>query len=586
MKRRLLTLCLTLFAVLLFGIAAATTPAAAQTDTPFTLLEWVPADFAGALRLETPTVQRALNTINLNFAVASLFQPNRTPGQVVRGLESLFPLTAFDLEGGTFATLINPWLGAEIVVGYPAFDARLNAESPLLMLSTAQPFNAVTAMRTALGGQDLLTTESYRGMTLYVGDRTAFAFTPVAVLIGTPDHLRAALDTAFGDAPALTDDLTYQQVTQALDQSTPRLAGQVRSAPISIYLSGDAAARAPRLLLSATSAADPLFDALVAAVDGLTAYEPDAPQTPERALLAGGIDAIGIALTADQLFTSVRADVVLHTSVPLIDMDADFDPAPLDYLPRSAMFVQSGSLPRIRDGALAALTLANFAGIALSGFPVNISAGARALPAPTGDEVQAAVEALITLAADSGVNARGDLLDQLDGSYAFALIPRPNNPTPLLNTRFDALLIAQVGDDSTYETLDNLARLLLGAGFEQDSLDVRGTIYDGGVIRTGNEPVIRAQIVDNLLIVGTGDSVPLALAAGLGDNRLIRQDRWQTLNQDGVSYLYADLPGMFSVFFPQVDAQTATSIRQVGVTSSQIAPDMLHVRLSAVGVRR
>lgn len=584
MKRRLLALCLILTAVLPFGGLAA--PASAQTESSFTLLEWVPADFAGALRLETPTAQRALNTINLNFAVASLFQPNRTPSQAARGLEAVFPLTAFDLEGGSFDTLINPWLGGEIVVGYPAFDSRLNAESPLLMLATAQPFNAVTAMRTALSGQDLLATESYRGVTIYVGDRTAFAFTPVAVLIGAPDHLRAVLDAAFGDAPALTDDPVYVQVTQALAQSTPRIAGQARTAPISVYLSGAAAANAPRLLLSATSAADPLFDALVAAVDGLTAYEPDAPQTPERALLAGGVDAIGIALTADQLFTSVRADVVLHTSAPLIGAEGSFDPTPLDYLPRNAVFVQSGALQRVRDGALAALPLANFAGIALSAFPVGISAGARALPAPSGDDVQAAVETLLTFAADSGVNARGDLLDQLDGSYAFALIPRPNNPTPLLNTRYDALLIAQVADDSTYATLNSLARLLLGAGFEEESLEVRGTVYEGGIIRSGNEPVVRAQLVDNLLIIGTGDSVPLALAAGLGDNRLIRQERWTRLNQDGVTYLYADLPGIFSVFFPQVDVQTATTIRQVGVTSSQIAPDLLHVRLSAVGIRR
>ncbi len=581
MKRRLLALCLILTAALPFvGLAAA------QSETPFTLLEWVPADFAGALRLETPTAQRALNFINLNFGVASLFQPNRTPAQAARGLEAVFPLTAFDLEGGTFDTLINPWLGAEIVVGYPAFDARLNAESPLLMLATAQPFNAVSAMRAALSGQDLLTTESYRGVTIYIGDRTAFAFTPVAVLIGAPAALRAALDTAFGDAPALTADPVYAQVAQALAQSTPRLAGQPRRAPITVYLSGDSAARAPRLLLSATSAADPLFDALVAAVDGLTAYQPDAPQTPERALLAGGIDAIGIALTADQLSTSVRADLVLHTSAPLIASDGAFDPAPLAYLPRSAMFVQSGALSRVREGALAALPLANFAGIALSAFPVGISAGARALPAPTGDEVQFAVETLLRFAADSGVDARRDLLDQLDGSYAFALIPRPNNPTALLNTRYDALLIAQVGDDSTYHTLDHLSRLFLGAGFEPERLDVRGTAYEGGVIRSGNEPVIRAQLVDNLLIVGTGDAVPLALAAGLGDNRLIRQDRWQNLNQDGVSYLYADLPGIFSVFFPQIDVQAATTMRQVGVTSSQIAPDMLHVRLSVVGIRR
>jgi hypothetical protein len=581
MKRRLLILCLTLTIALLPGMSAA-----AQTDAPFTLLNWIPADFAGALRLETPTVQRALNTINLNFAVASIFQPNRAPGGAARGLEAVFPLTAFDLEGGTFETLINPWLGDEIVVGYPAFDARLNAQAPLLMLSTAQPLNAVATMRTALSGQDLLTSESYRGVTIYNGDRTAFAFTPAGVLIGRPDHIRAALDTAFGGAPALIEDAVYQRVSQALAQSIPRVAGQARGAPIALYLSGDAAARAPRLLLSATSAADPLFDALVAAVDGLTAYQPDMPQTPERALLSGGVDAIGIALTADQLFTSVRADVVLHTRAPLIGADGAFDPAPLNYLPRSAMFVQSGALPRVREGALAALPLANFAGIALSAFPVSISAGARALPTPTGEAVQAAVESLLNFAAEAGVNVRGDLLEQLNGSYAFALIPRPNNPTPLLNTRYDALLIAQVGSASTYETLDALARLLLDVGFEEERLDVRGTIYTGGVIRAGNEPVVRAQMVDDLLIIGTGDSVPLALAAGMGDNRLIRQERWQNLNQDGVTYLYADLPAIFSVFFPQVDAQTATSIRQAGVTSAQIAPDMLHVRLSAVGLRR
>ncbi|MDZ4765792.1 MAG: DUF3352 domain-containing protein [Chloroflexota bacterium] len=591
-------------------------PASAQPDET-DWLTWIPADFVGALRLDTGNLDGALTSVNLNLLISSVLQPPRAHA-ATRSFDAIFPVTSFDLEGGTFDDLIVPWLGDQIVVGYRALGAGLTARADdvLLILPTSDPFQSLSVMRAALAGQDLLTQSDYRGVTVYTGDETAFAFTPAAILIGDDALIRAALDVGFGAAPRLTDTPTYQAVASALVDAAPRAAGRPQTPPVFMYFAGDIVAALPRTLFSADPNADAVFDALLGAVANLTpdcagaacltptntdaeatpeasaevTPEPEAtPEigvevdlAPERALLAGAADAIGIALSYDEIrLERARADVVIHTSAPVAFDDGVFDLALLDFVPRSAMIVVSGAADRAAYTALAGLPLANFAGVALSAFPITPSFGASVLPLPTGADVTAAVEGFLTLVGESGVNLRGDVLQRLTGGYVLALLPRPNNPTPTLNTPFDVLMVAEVDGDTAElaDALSNTLRLLFGDIVEAETLTVRGQSFELVTASVAGDAVLQIAVLDGRIAVGTGDALPTALAAFVGDNRLVAQDRWTVLNQDGVSYFYADMPAVYNTFFPGETGEGIAAIRQVGITSRALTDDLLHVRL-------
>jgi hypothetical protein len=584
MKRCLVLLTL----VLLLPLSALAQEQPPAEESFSALLDWVPADFAGFIWLDSSQPQVTLPALNLHLTVARVLQFSRVSEEGFADLNALFPLDRFDLEGGSFDSLILPWLGGELIAAYRQLDGRLDADprDTLLIAATDDPFQALSVMRAALGGQDLLESSSYRGVTIYAGDQTAFAFTPAAVLIGDEALIRAALDAEAGAVPGLTDSAVYQSVTGALTERIP-----IRAAPLYAYLTGDAAAAAPRRLLDYTGDGDPLFDALLEALANLTpeAASPSAQETlaAERALLSGSADALGIWLSYDDVrFESLRADVVIHSSSPLA-ADAAFDMAVLDYIPRSAAFVHSGAdAQRAVYGALAALPLANFASRALSAFPlVQPTAGSEVLPAPDAAQARAAVEGFLTIIGESGVNLRGDLLDKLTGSYSVALLPRPNNPTAALNTPFDLLAVAQSDDPAVaVETLTNALRLFVGDSVEVETLELRGESLAVTALRApgSGDPVLMFGVVGEALVIGTGDALPLAVRAWQGDNRLMDQARWSGVGGGAVPYIYADIGGVYSTFIPAFFTQTsaATSIRQVGVTSQALDETTLYLRMT------
>jgi len=170
----------------------------------------------------------------------------------------------------------------------------------------------------------------------------------------------------------------------------------------------------------------------------------------------------------------------------------------------------------------------------------------------------------VALNAAANIDLRADVLAHLDGSYAFAVIPRPNNPIPLWNMPVELLLIARV--DNPAETVDAL--LMLVETFITDRFTRARS--DGNAIFTLTAPdsdaaLVKIGSVDNWLIMGTGESVDAALAAQRGDNRLTAQARWTALAADAPPNVYIDLNSYFNTFFPAEGGATQTNFAQMGV---------------------
>lgn len=566
MKRALfLSLCLLLCMMAL--------PAHAQIANP---LDWVPAEMQAVVSVDMSNPGGTLNDINRGLLLATLLQPGRT--QLTQGVSynNLLSLEIFDLETTSFQDQILPWLGDSLVLAYRHLDARFTAraEDALMILSTDDPFGAARELRRVLTGQDLLEQRTVRGQTVYVGDRTAFAFTPLAILIGPEALVTAALDAQAGEAARLVDTPAYQRVAAALPGETSVFA----------YFSGDAASRAPGVFLSSSDAGAPILAAITEALAGLRSAA-----TPERALLSGALDGIGVTVQFD-LGGNARADVVAALREPLPTDEIAFDPALLDWIPRSAMIVQGGGdAGRAAYGTLAALPLVSFAGGALGAFPVRANPVVEAIPVPTGEQAQRAIQGfLATVQEISGVDLTGSVLEQLTGSYTVAVLPRPNNPTPALNTPFDLLIVARAENSITAglaaDSLGDLLRLY-GADVQTETVD-EGTF---SALRDPDtdESILRVGAVDDLLVLATGDALDLALRARLGDNQLIDTERWQDFERplafesggSGMPYLYIDLNAAYNTFLPVAGGPAQRPLRQLAVTSRLLDEQLVHLRV-------
>jgi hypothetical protein len=561
-----------LFLSLCFCLCLMVLPARAQTGS---LLDWVPADMQAVVSVDMSNPADTLDEINRGLLLTTLLQPRRT--QVTQGVDynALFSLNIFDLETTSFADQILPWLGDSLVLAYRQLDANFtaSAENSLMILSTDDPFGAAAELRRVLTGQDLLEQRTVRGQTVYLGDRTAFAFTPAAILIGPEALVVAALDAQAGETPQLVNTAAYQSVAGALPARGSLFA----------FFSGDAASRAPGVFLSNGDAGTPILAAITESVAELREGS-----TPEAALLSGALDGIGVTVQYD-LAGNVTADVVAALIEPAAD-DATFDPALLDWVPRSAMIVQGGgNAGRAAYGTLAALPLVSFAGEALAAFPVQTPAPAESIPVPTGEQAQTAIEGfLATVQEISGVDLAGSVLEQLNGSYTVAVLPRPNNPTPGLETPFDLLILARTENsitaDLAAESLGDLLRLY-GDSVTTETLD-EGTF---SALRDPDtdEAILRIGSVDDLLVLATGDALDLALRARVGDNQLIDTERWQGFVRplafeqggEGLPYLYVDLNAAYNTFLPVAGGPAQRPLRQLAVSSRLLNEQLVHLRL-------
>jgi hypothetical protein len=559
--KRIFAFCLLIFIVSLL-------PAAAQE---ISLADWIPADFAGFVRIDMSDAANTLQFLNNGMVVAAVLQPTRVTLEDRLTFDDFFPLGVLDVEDASFETAILPWLGDEIFIAYRNLPSnyRAAAEDVLVILPTDSSFGATNTLSSVIQGQDFLEQTTYRGISIYQGDRISIALTPVAILVGSDEVIRAALDVEAGEEAALTSDATYQAVRSAISDDTEVFA----------YLNGNSAAEGLGYVISGDGDAAPLLAALGDAFADLQRVE-----TVEAALLRGEIDGVGIGLQLETIISGIAtAKVVLHTTDNLVESSSDFDPAILEFIPRSALMVQSGTDgQKAAYASLAALPMANFSSLMLGGFPISLATGAASdqLEPPTAEEMATAVNGFAdALEEANGISVFDDVLNHFDGSYSIALLPRPNNPLPLLNTTFDALLVAQVDDgDALMENLDSVLETLVGEDYlETETLNDH--TFTTLTVPGSDEPLLRIGVVDNLLLVGTGDSTEMALNAQRGDNRLINQARWQALSSDTSPDFYLDVPAFYDTFLPTAGGQIGGVLNQIGIHSRSLGDGLYELNL-------
>ena len=537
--------------LLLALVGFAVLPAAAQDDgSP---LDWVPADFEGVLQVDLSRPAETLAQLNMSYYVAAFLQPARAASTGQRGLNDYFPVDLFDTEGAAFETTVLPWLAGEFVVAYRTLDENFAVapDDVLLVLPTDDAFAAASLLSAVTSAQDLPSRAQYGGATIFIGDQTAIAFTPGAVLVGSEPLLHAAIDAEVGASARLADTPAYAAV-----------AAERADWPVFAYLTGDAPLDALSVLLNGDGSAQPVLSALG------NALAPYNGGSLEAALLNGDLSSVAVGLEADQLRGTVRARVLLQTSGDAAPAAAGGESNVLSYIPRNAMLVQQGGDVRaaLYDALVAAPAGSYFNTMLNSGLTPpgsTTSAAPTAIP-PDADAIDAAVGGLMTALSTAGsFDLESDLTAHLDGGYALALLPRPNNPAPGSGAPYDVLLIAETGDaEAAVAGATTLAQTMLALDDDAFSAgdDAMRTVYGA----PGSEPLLQIGAVDGKLVVGTGSAVAAALRAGSGDNQLVSVARWQAVSRDAEPTLYLDLNALFSTFRPTAGGPVNVGIGQLG----------------------
>lgn len=535
---------------------------------PDDLHVYIPADIAGIIALRQD--QEMLPTLGAALQTAQVIQPTRVSVGSQIGFGTFFPLQKFDMEQVSWTQLIQPWVGDEIVYVYRELSPTFTVaeDDALLILESTDDFIALQRMSAVLQGQDLLRRTEYREVTIYEGDLTSFAFAPGAVLIGSTAMIELALDAEATAGERLADQALYQSVRRAAPQN----------APIFIYLSSESAANGFAALVGGCEISGTLFGALGEALRRF-----DSRETLESALLSGAVDAVGVSVLIQRgAAASVRAVATVHTTLRTPVDVADAAESVLNLIPRSAAIVQSGAdaANSVYIPALG-LPLANFVGCALGGFPFSISTGLQVLPLPTAADLVSALTALESaLDAVRDFDLRDSLFEQLDGSYALALIPRPNAPTPLLNTPYDLLLVSEVrdGDRALAGVLTLIQSYLPAEAFSEEVVgDVTMTVLK---LPNTDRVVLGVAAVGDVLIVGTGAAPRQALAAASGDNRLTGMPRWTALHGERVPMFYADINPIYSTFLAQPGASGRIPAEQIGITTAYLGESLYEIALT------
>ena len=531
-----------LWMITLIVLLAFPTLTFAQTTPAY--INWIPADFDGFVRVSMDDPALALRRLNFGLFVAASLEWARFPNlSETPTLDQYFPLDMLDLETASFGTNVAPWLGDEVVIAYRDLNADFQADQTLMILPTYDSFTSAFRLRSAIQAQDFLQRDPYRDTIIYVGDRTAIAFTPQAILIASEDILEATIDMMLDGGTALTADPQYQQITAQLSAE----------APITAYITGDAVGNALPMLLGGDN------DALLGVLGG--ALGPEGGTF--GALLTGAPTAMGLSFNPNMVsLQEVEARVVLATESGTV---AALDPAVLDFIPRSAMIVYSGADgATLGEHALTALPLGSFIPAALASFGVQPIPG-EVLPLPTSEQITMVIERFTAALGDTtNVDLRADVLAHLNGSFALAVIPRPNNPLPVWNLPVEVLLVAQVDNaDATVDSLLALIESFTADRFTRDRVD--GNPMFTLTVPDSETALLQIGSVDNWLLIGLGASVDAALAAQRGDNRLTAQSRWSALAEEMPPNVYVDLNSYFNTFFPPEGGTTQSSFSQMGL---------------------
>lgn len=536
--------------VLLLSVA----PLAAQ-DNLSTAVDWVPATFDSLIRVDlndnSADGYMTLDDLNLATFIAARLQPTRLP-YARPTYSTIFPLGILDAEKATFENTILPWIDGNVVLAYRNFGSKLNVADAdrLMVLPTSDTFAAAGLMSAVIKAQDFPRRDSYRDASLFIGDRTTIGFTPGAVLIGSEADVRAAVDAQAGAGARLVDTPAYKTVSAALPAHDFLFA----------YVNGAQSLRAVSVLLNGNDSGMGLLSALGSVISSAQA------STLEAQFLTGAVKGIGVSISADNRNRTLHAQAAVYAdSKPVA---AKFDPSVLQVLPRSAMFVQSGA-----DGhsafndALRLLPLSSYVSNVLGGFFPALPNAPVPPPAPTEADIRSSVESFVSaFKSVGGFDLDSDLAAHLGGSYALAVIPRPNDPTPLTGAPFDVLIAARVTDgEAAVKGVTTLAQIALGlpaASFQPTQIE--GASFNSAVIPATGETLFAVGSVDNLLIAGTGDAAVEAMRARKGDNQLIKVDRWQNVTGDS-PLLYVDLNAVYNLQLGTAGATTPPTIGQLGI---------------------
>lgn len=531
--------------LLIVALLLGALPVMAQ-DARLTGADYVPADFAGFLRLRMDDAAETLRALNFFGFAGLLVQPERVNYNPQRGVSygDLLPLgAAFDIEDASFVENVLPFVEDEVIIAYPRFDAalKIDADGWLLIVPTADLFTAAAELRPIIEGQDLPQQETYRDITLYIGDKTTVALGDGVVLIGSAALVRAALDTAAGERARISDTLAYQQVRAAAPENPP-LWG---------YVTGE-------YLLSAVNGAlngNPESLALLEAFGGALSQTRGEASFESR-LLDGGFDGAGMWMTLSADRTTVQAAAAFHPAASVAPPRGAFNAELLNFIPRNALLAHSGAdLSALLSDGLTALPMLNFARQMLGGFAIQtVGTASDLIEAPSAEDVVASVNAFVAAVSQfDNFDLRADLLAHAQGSYALALLPRPNNPAPVLNIPFDLLLVTQTGEA---EAAAQGMAALLGRVFNLQAQTAGqkqpDTNWSFIALSTENsrDPAFSIGTRGDLLLLTTGDAAQAALAAARGDNRLTAQESWQALSAAQMPALYVDMTVLLNTFFP------------------------------------
>jgi hypothetical protein len=557
---------------LLLLLTLTVTPSLAQSGD-VQAVDFIPASVAGILRLNLTDPLETLQGLNGALFTASQVQRGRVQYEgSPPGFEALFSLSDLfrtDAEGVNLDAAVIPWAAGEIVAAYTDFDEQLRTSTTdtLLVIPSRSLIEAAAGLGAIINAEPAAEERTYRGVTLYLRRGIAIANTSPAVFIGPVTLVEQALDVQAGVSESLGASVTYQAVAAAADPEAFLFA----------YAQGEAVLTAVSGVISGGARSQDVYTLLG---DLLQQVRGD---TFGSRLLNGGFDAVGVnlraafgatagTLTGEAIFHTVGGEVIAAPPAP----DGDL----LTYIPRNALLVGQGSdLGDLLRDATAALPLTNFARQLIGGLPIQVlGTDSEIVEVPSAvTALEAQTVLLDLLRSAGGLDLTEEVITPLRGPYALALLPRPNDPLPLINSPADVLIVAEPADaEAAVEGLGKLLPLL----FDVQLLEpAEGDDSPFQRFAGGGAVIFSLGVVDDQLIFATGLEAPeLALVAAEGENRLLTLAPWEGLTADFPAEWLVDTSLFYNTFFPSAGAQTpALDARTRAAFRFEVRPDDLHV---------
>jgi hypothetical protein len=332
--------------------------------------------------------------------------------------------------------------------------------------------------------------------------------------------------------------------------------------------------------LQGSTAAQPLLSALGEAL----AHE-DAGGL-EQVALSGNLDGLALNIRADTLRQVLHVNATFHVSGELdlpLTSTADYHSVVIEMIPRSAIIVQSGADARTAfyDTVLT-LPLTSYVANLLGAFffnPATTQVPDLVNP-PDAQDIADAVSGFETaLSVIRNFDLNESLVSHLDGSYAFALLPRPNNPAPVTGLPYDLLLVVEVDDGNAAlaGALELATNVLALEDTDFEAQTIEGISFQTLFVAPSQEPLVQLGVVDNVLVVGTGAAAEAAVRAGIGDNRLIDVERWQNVNPETNPGLYVDLNAVYNTFIPTAGGAAQQGVGQLSASAQYLGDNLFEI---------